>query len=115
MIEGHLLATMFFLTLMLYWESPSIFVFLFVDCRRCGEQSSPGMCPCGAESLVGKKDIKPEAKKKNNQKNRGYRLGATDVFWPTLFLKMIICQYLNVGGGRASFKKARFQRKLSFL
>ena len=68
MIEGHLLASIFFLTLMLYWESPSIFVFLFVDCRRYGEQSRPGMCPCGAESLVKKKDIKPEAKKKKTTK-----------------------------------------------
>ena len=50
------------------WGSPgrvgpsSIFIFPFVESRHCGEQSRPrGMCPCGAESQVGKKDIKPEA------------------------------------------------------
>ena len=62
--------------------SSSIFIFPFVESRHCGEQSRPrGMCPCGAESKGGKKDIKPKAKTKEP---------LVYFVWPTQFLKMIV-------------------------
>ena len=46
------------------WVGPSsILIIPFVDSRPWAEQSRPlGMCPCGAGSQVGKKDIKAEVR-----------------------------------------------------
>ena len=57
----HLFASVFFLNLMLYWEGGSVFYFQYSICwiQTLGwAEQTLGMYPWGAESQVGKKDIK---------------------------------------------------------